>query len=209
MEPYKYMDKASMKKMIVSIGLVLLGIPALADDSVSLWYTQPAEQWEEALPLGNGRMGAMVFGGVQKERLQLNEESLWAGAPLDVYPDDFKKHHEQLQRLVLEGKIDEAHKYGRAHMTQSPTSFRSYEPLANLWIESDSSGSVRDYRRDLDIQSGVATVSYECGGVRFKREVFISAVDDVMAVRITADKPGAVSGTISQPSKTAAMLSLG
>jgi alpha-L-fucosidase 2 len=191
------MKKILIKKIVVSIGLVLLGIPALAEDGLRLWYAQPAEQWEEALPLGNGRMGAMVFGGVQKERLQLNEESLWAGAPLDVYPDNFKKHLEKVQRLVLEGKIDEAHQYGRAHMTKSPTSFRSYEPLANLWIESDGSGFVRDYRRDLDIQSGVATVTYERGGVRFKREVFISAVDDVMAVRLSADKPGAISVTIS------------
>jgi alpha-L-fucosidase 2 len=191
------MKKISIKKIAVSLGLVFLGIPALADDDLRLWYAQPAKVWAEALPLGNGRIGAMVFGDVQKERLQLNEESLWAGAPLDVYPDGFKKHLEKVQRLVLEGKIDEAHKYGRAHMTKSPTCFRSYEPLANLWIELDGSGSVRDYHRELDIQSGVATVTYKRGGVRFKREVFISAVDDVMVVRLSADKPGAVSGTIS------------
>ncbi|MHC4353932.1 MAG: glycosyl hydrolase family 95 catalytic domain-containing protein, partial [Planctomycetota bacterium] len=99
-------------------------------------------------------------------------------------------------RLVLEGKISEARELGLAKLTGSPTSFRSYEPLADLWIEMDHAAEIRDYRRQLDLQTGVATVEYRAGDVRIKREVLISAVDDVVAVRLSASKHGAISAKI-------------
>ena len=185
---------------LFTFGLVFLAAPASAetdsDSSSSLWYQQPAAKWTEALPLGNGRLGAMVFGSLPVERLQLNEESLWAGEPCDAYPDDFLEHLSDLQQLVLDGKIDRARKLGLERLTKSPTSFRSYEPLADLWIEVPDADPVTDYRRDLDLATGVATVTYVSKGVRFTREVFISAVDDVLVVRLTADKPGAVAAKI-------------
>ncbi|MBN2314770.1 MAG: glycoside hydrolase family 95 protein [Sedimentisphaerales bacterium] len=157
-----------------------------------LWYDKPATKWTGALPLGNGRLGAMVFGSVPKERLQLNEESLWAGEPTDAYPDDFYENWRRLQRLVLEGKIIEARQLGLDKLTQSPSSFRSYEPLADLWIEMDHDSQIENYRRQLDLQTGVSSVQYRVGGVRMKREAFISAVDDLIAVRLTASKPGMI-----------------
>jgi alpha-L-fucosidase 2 len=171
-------------------------VAADADSAVSLWYSQPAAKWAEALPLGNGRLGAMVFGSLPVERLQLNEESLWAGEPCDVYPDNFRKHLSELQQLVLAGKIEEARKLGLEKLTKSPTSYRSYEPLADLWIEMPGADVAADYRRDLNLATGVATVTYVNQGVRCRREVFISAVDDVLVVRLTADKPGAVAAKI-------------
>jgi alpha-L-fucosidase 2 len=159
---------------------------------VGLWYDEPAAKWTEALPLGNGRLGAMVFGAVPKERLQLNEESLWAGEPTDTYPEGFSKNFRQLQQLVLEGKISEARELGLAKLTKSPTSFRSYEPLADLWIEMDHAQDIEDYRRQLDLQTGVVTVQYLTSGVRMRREVLISAVDDVVAVRLSASKRGMI-----------------
>ncbi len=192
-----------MKMIRVGLGIIALmsAVSAVAsgqgNDSLSLWYQQPAKEWNEALPLGNGRLGAMVFGSVAKERLVLNEESLWAGAPLDVYPDDFSRHLEKVQQLILDGRIDEAHEYGRTNMTKEPTCFRSYEPLGDLWMEFSGSDADTDYRRDLDLQSGVATVSYVQDGVRFKRELFISAVDDLMVIKLSADKPGAISARMS------------
>ncbi len=161
-----------------------------------LWYRQPANKWEEALPLGNGRLGAMVFGTVPKERLALNEESLWAGAPLDVYPEGFAGHLKELQRLVLEGRIDEARQLGVEKMTQSPTSFRSYEPLADLIVAMGHGSDVTQYRRELDLETGVARVSYRADGIRWEREVLISAVDDVLAVRLGADKPGKLNAKV-------------
>ncbi len=169
---------------------------AVALPDTTLWYRQPADKWVEALPLGNGRLGAMVFGSAPSERLQLNEGSLWAGAPLDVYPERFAEHFRELQRLVLAGKIDEAHQLGLQKLTKSPTAFRSYEPLADLWIELRHTDTVTQYRRELDLQTGVARVQYRAGDVRWLREVLISAVDDVLAVRLSTDTPGAISATV-------------
>ena len=172
-------------------------VAANRDSAVTLWYTQPAARWTEALPLGNGRLGAMVFGSQPVERLQLNEESLWAGRPCDAYPDHFREHLTELQQLVLEGKIDTARQLGLEKLTKSPTSYRSFEPLTDLWIETpEGKDSITDYCRDLNLATGVATVTYASQGVHFRREVFISAVDDVLVVRLTADKPGAVAATI-------------
>ena len=141
----------------------------VAQDPV-LWYEQPAAKWEEALPVGNGRLGAMVFGSQPVERLQLNEESLWAGEPCDAYPDDFRKHLTELQNLVLAGKIEAARQLGIKKLTKSPTSYRSYEPLVDLWIESPATRSASDYRRDLNLATGIATVTYQSGDTRFTQE---------------------------------------
>lgn len=161
---------------------------ALGGERSTLWYRQPGRKWVEALPMGNGRLGAMVFGSAPKERLQLNEESLWAGEPVDTYPDNFAENLQKLQKLVLDGKISEARQLGLEKLTKSPTSFRSYEPLADLWIEMDHPPKTEDYRRELDLQTGIASVQYRVGGVRLKREFLISAVDDVLAVRLSANK---------------------
>ena len=171
-----------------------------ADTHCLLWYRQPAKKWTEALVLGNGRLGAMLFGSHPKERLQLNEESLWAGEPFDVYPDGFAEHLKPVQQLVLDGKIAEARKLGQEKLTQCPTSYRSYEPLADLWIEVTgeiSAAGVKEYRRELDLQTGIARVRYRVGGVKLTREVFISAVHDVLAVRLTADQPAKVNAKVS------------
>lgn len=158
-----------------------------------LWYRKPAGKWTEALPLGNGRLGAMDFGTVPTEHLQLNEESLWAGEPVDVYPDHFAENLRKVQQLVLDGRISEARQLGVDKLTKSPTSFRSYEPLADLWIDMEHAAQVEDYRRELDLQTGIACVHYRIGDTRWGREVLISAVDDVMAVRLTTDTPSTLS----------------
>jgi alpha-L-fucosidase 2 len=162
-----------------------------------LWYAQPATVWTEALPLGNGRLGAMVFGGTANERVQLNEESLWAGEPVDTYPEDFQEHLETVRERVFAGDVRGAVAHGEAHMTQSPTSFRSYEPLADLWIDMGHTGEAVSYRRDLTLNSGVATTAYTVNGVEYRREAFISAVDDVLVIRLTASKPGCINARIT------------
>ena len=183
---------------------------AAGDANATLWYRQPATKWVEALPLGNGRLGAMVFGGTEqeaaKERLRLNEESLWAGEPTDAYPDQFTKNLREVQSLVLEGKIAEAHALGLKTLHQSPTSFRSYEPLADLWIDMPHDGRVHDYRRELDLETGLARVTYRVGQVRFQREALISAVDDVMAIRLSTDRPGALRAAIRMTRKKDAVI---
>jgi alpha-L-fucosidase 2 len=179
-------------KIFFLFGVHVVSIGVVHSQPSILWYDRPAMKWTEALPLGNGRLGAMVFGTALKERLQLNEESLWAGEPTDVYPDGFSENVRQLQRLVLEGKVIEARQLGLSKLTKSPTSFRSYEPLGDLWIEMDHTSKIEGYRRQLDLHTGIASVQYQVDGVQIKRDVFISAVDDVMAVRLIASKPGMI-----------------
>ena len=167
----------------------------------SLWYAAPAKNWNEALPIGNGRLGAMVFGDPVKERLQLNEESLWAGRPVEAWPVDFPKHLEEVRKLVFAGRYEEAYQYGLKHLTATPTSFRSYEPLGDIWLDfgpGESGKSVPDaYRRELDLQSGVARVTWKRGEATITREVIASAVDDVIAVRVVTDKPGTLGFTVA------------
>ena len=162
----------------------------------TLWYRQPARQWVEALPLGNGRLGGMMVGSVPHETIHLNEESLWAGEPADAYPDGFADNLKTLQQLVMEGKIAEASEFGRKHMVKSPTSFRSFEPLADLLIEMDHAQAVEHYRRELDLQTGIARVQYRADGVMLKRECLISAQDDVVAVRLSGDRSGSINARI-------------
>ncbi len=181
---------------MVSIVLVLLAKQIFARDMVRLWYDEPASTWTDAIPLGNGRLGAMVFGTIPKERLQLNEESLWAGEPTDVYPENFSENIYRLQGLVLKERISEAREFGLSKLTESPTSFRSYEPLADLWIEMDHTPGIEDYRRQLDLRTGITTVEYSLGEFRMKREVLISAVDDVIAIRLSASKSDMISAKI-------------
>jgi len=163
----------------------------------TLWYSQPAGKWEEALPLGNGRMGAMVFGGVKKERLLLNEESLWAGSQYESAADDFYQNLRFIQNLVLEGEQVKADSLGRMLLTKKPTDKRSYQPLGNIYMElSRDSGDVTDYRRELNLRNGIARVSYKINGTEYVREYLLSAEDDVLAIHLYSSEPGSISGKI-------------
>ncbi len=161
-----------------------------AEPELRLWYDKPASTWDEALPLGNGRLGAMVFGGVAKERLQLNEESLWAGCPVEAFPEDYPKHLAEVRRLIFAGRNAEAHAYGVEHLTAKPTSFRSYEPLGDLWLDFGGIGTHTDYRRELRLADGCACVRFRIGNATITRETFVSAPDDVLVLRVVTDRPG-------------------
>ena len=161
----------------------MLGNENSPSSGMELWYTSPADNWLEALPIGNGRLGAMIYGGVQHEQIQLNEESLWAGMPEDPYPEEVGKHYAAFQRLNLEGKYQEALNYGMEHLAVSPTSIRSYEPLGELHISFDHRRTPENYRRSLDMETGLVTVTYSIEGKRFVREAFSSNKYNVIFYR--------------------------
>lgn len=160
-----------------------------------LWFRQPAEQWNQALPVGNGRLGAMVFGRTADETIQLNEETLWSGGPYDpVVPGSYKALPE-IRRLLFSGDIPAAHDlFGRTMMGR-PYEQMKYQPLGNLRLKFPGHERATDYRRELDLATAMARVEYTVDGVRFVREIFSSAPDQVIVIRISASRPGAISFT--------------
>ena len=161
--------------------LACAGQGATAQD-LKLWYDKPAGQWVEALPVGNGRLGAMVFGGVEHERLQLNEGTLWAGGPYDPSSPEALLALPEARRLIFAGKFAEASGLIGAKMMAHPLKQMPYEPLGDLQLSFPATGEVTGYRRELDLDTAIARVSYSVAGVNFIREVFSSPVDQVIVV---------------------------
>lgn len=155
-----------------------------------LWYDEPAEEWTEALPVGNGRLGAMVFGGVREERIQLNEESVWAGPPVPQNNRAMKDALPAARAAWFAGD------YAKAHRLMKPTlgeriGPRSYQTLGDLHVEFDlGEGEATGYQRELDLDTAIATTTFDVDGVAYTREVFASPVDDVLVVHIEASQPG-------------------
>jgi len=199
-----------MGKLIVMLTAITVGMGNVCVTAEShpevtrMWYKQPAEGWTRALPIGNGRLGAMVFGGLERERIQLNEDSLWSGGPQDADNPEALKNLPEVRRLIAEGKYVEAqeltiktmvckgdgsHQGGSAHYP-----FGCYQTLGDLrFTFPQSMDKAEGYVRDLDLDTATAGVKYRVGDVTYNREVFSSAPDQVMAIRLSADKPGRVS----------------
>src|SRR5882757_6952377 len=141
----------------------------------SLWYTDEAKRWLEALPIGNGRIGGMIFGGVHKERIALTESTIWSGAPSssDVNPGALK-HLDQIRQLLFQGDYAQAQKLCEQHLLSHPTSFGTNLPLLDLALDFDRMGDVTQYRRSLDLDSGIARVDYRSAENHFTHESFCS-----------------------------------
>jgi alpha-L-fucosidase 2 len=163
------------------------------DPATLLWYTQPARRWEEALPVGNGRIGAMVYGGAGEEHLQLNESTYWTGGPYSTVVKGGYRELPEIRRLVLGGKFVEAQKlFGRALMGY-PVEQQKYQSLADLLLHfEEGPAEVEGYKRWLDLETGITGVDYKRGGVHYHRDLFVSAADDVLVMRIYADRAGAI-----------------
>ncbi|WP_020465811.1 glycoside hydrolase family 95 protein [Singulisphaera acidiphila] len=153
-------------------------------------YRRPAEAWTEALPIGNGQLGAMVFGGTGSERIALNEDTVWAGERRDRTNPDALKSLPEIRRLLRVGKPDEAEALAERTMIAVPKRLPPYQPLGDLRILFPGHDQADDYRRELDLDSAMVRVSYRVGDATFRREVFASAKDQVLVVRLTCDRPG-------------------
>ena len=190
----------------------LAGAAAPPASVLSLWYRAPASdhpllpldapresrqagtaEWVRALPVGNGRLGAMVFGGIVHERLQLNEDTLWAGRPYDPVNPDAKGALPEVRRLLAESKYTDAAQLVGAKVMSKPLAQMPYQTLGDLALTFPRVDAVENYRRDLDLATATAHVSFTTGGVTFSREVFASAPDQVIVVRLTASRSGQIS----------------
>lgn len=173
-------------------------------NNMSLWYKQPAEKWKEALPLGNGRLGAMVYGAVDLENIQLNEDSLWQGDPVDRVNPDCLPNIDKIKSLILKGKIAEAEELALYAMSGIPQAQRAYVPFGNIYLkfnyrseaqammmplshEAVSTTETEEYCRFLDLSEAIADVSYKIGDTKYSRTHFTSYPDNVLAIRLTAE----------------------
>jgi alpha-L-fucosidase 2 len=171
-----------------------------------LWYDKPAEKWTEALPIGGGRLGAMIFGGTAEERIQFNEDTLWAGKPRNYVRAGSADIVPQVRALLAEGKIIEAQDLARAKMLSDPVRQKPYQAFGDIRLAFPGHEAPANYRRELDLDSAVATTRYDVAGVTYTREVLASYPDNVVALRLTASRPGALTFGVrlDSPHKAAA-----
>jgi alpha-L-fucosidase 2 len=216
--------------LIVSVVMIMLGYGCGQDKngkSIKLWYAQPANasiadgkngwnndpEWLKALPIGNGSLGAMVFGDVSRERIQLNEKSLWSGSPSDNDNPVSFQFLDSIRNLLYAGKYKEAHQLaektqvckgaGSGSGSGANVPFGCFQTLGDLWLDFDLKSEFSEYYRELDMTDGVARVRYKQNGIAFTREVFTSFPDQVLVIRITADKKASISftGSLTRPER--------
>jgi alpha-L-fucosidase 2 len=191
--------------------LVLLAslLSASASDLV-LRYQQPAEKWVEALPIGNGRMGGMVFGGITNEHLQFNEDTLWTGQPHEYQHEGASRYLGQLRQLLWDGRQKEAEDLAMKEFMSVPLRQKAYQPFGDIWLAFPGHTNAQNYRRSLDLDTAVAEVSYRCDGVTYTRELFASHPHNVLVWRLSASEPGKLSFSVKMdtPHRSSAVLRL-
>ncbi len=202
------LSRVSSWLKIPVVGLALtLAARGLAEPAAPvLWYTAPAAKWESALPLGNGHIGAMVFGGTADERIQFNESTLWTGQPHDYVRAGAIDALPEIRRLLAEGKVSEAAALGKQKFLSDPVRQKAYQPFGDIRLRFAGHEAAIDYRRDLDLSTAIARVTYRVGETTFTREVFTSHPANALVVRLTADKPGQLTFTLklTSPHKNSA-----
>ncbi|HWP40366.1 MAG TPA: glycoside hydrolase family 95 protein [Tepidisphaeraceae bacterium] len=186
---------------IVAVAMLLNTATLLrAQSDVRLWYDKPAnpDVWEEALPLGSGRLGAMVFGGTERERIQFNEDTLWTGKPHDYVREGAGQHLQTIRKAVFANQGNQVTQLIREKFLSDPLRQKAYQPFGDIFIASPGHvmEKIADYRRDLDLETAIASVSYTIDGVHFRREVFASHPDNAIVVRLDADQPGKINITV-------------
>jgi alpha-L-fucosidase 2 len=186
------------KPTIALIILVLSFITTIsgAQDN-TLWYNKPAEKWMEALPVGNGRLGAMVFGQVEKETIQLNEESVWAGPPVPENREGAWKSIDKAREAIFNGDYLTSDSIMQADVLAPRIAPRSYQTLGNLNMDFLLTGEALNYRRELNLDKAIAKTTFTLNGVNYTREVFSSPVDQVIVVKLSADKPKSITVNLS------------
>ncbi|MEY8761405.1 glycoside hydrolase family 95 protein [Chryseobacterium tongliaoense] len=195
------MFKIIQHKIFVLACGTMISVSTYAQQNLKLTYNKPAENWNEALPIGNGRLGAMVFGGVSQEHLQLNEETIWAGEPGNNVPKNTFDSIQKIRKLLNESQFEEAQNVSnRTYPRQAPKNLNygmPYQTMGDLFLDFKGHENFKNYHRDLDIEKAISTVSYEVNGVNFKREIFSSFADHVIMIKLSSNKKGSLNFSIS------------
>ncbi len=177
------------KIILLFATLFSCSIRGIAQQDLQLWYNSPAKQWTDALPIGNGRIGAMVFGKYDHERIQLNEESIWAGSKINNNNPRAAEHLPQIQKALFNGAYKNALDLSTRYLVGTPPRVRSYQPLGNLFINYAWKGAAQQYKRSLTLNTGIAATTYTVDGNTIIQEVYASAPQDVIVVSIRATRP--------------------
>jgi len=188
----------SLLAILVAFLVSSIFISAKEDNNhLKLWYTNPAQKWTEALPIGNGRLGAMIFGGVENDRIQFNEETLWNGAPNDYAHKGAVKHLDKIRQLLFDGQQKEAEELAMAEFMSVPLNQKTYQAFGDLNLHFPNQSVFTNYHRELDLRNAIQRVSYQSNGVNYTREYLSSNPDQVIAIRINADQKKALNFTLN------------
>ncbi len=166
------------------------------DPSLVLWYDKPAVEWTEALPLGNGSIGAMVYGRPEKEIIQFNEETLWTGQPHNYAHRGAYRYLNRLRKLLWDGEQQKAEELANKHFMSQPFGQQAYQPFGNIEIYFPGHSGVKNYRRSLNLENAISTVSYKADRINYKREIFVSNPDKALVVHLTAGKKERLNFTV-------------
>jgi len=185
-----------MNRIIFQLVLFFSCSFGLAQNNTNiLWYKQPAKEWIEALPLGNGRLGAMVFGNPVHEIIQLNEESIWAGCKINNNNPNALKHLDELRKALFDSQYDKAKNIAEENFVGTPPEVRSYQPFGELLINYNWKSSPGDYRRQLDLETGIVTTQFQVEGKKYAQRVWISAPDNLMVIQIQSENGGLINSS--------------
>ena len=184
-----------MKKTLLFAAAVMLSLSCTSgnDTQLKLWYEEPAKQWTDALPLGNGRLGAMVFGTPAQERVQINEETIWGGGPHNNVNYKAKDGLDQIRQALFENRRKDAQSLCDQYINTPGPHGMPYQTAGSLMLDFEGIQDYTDYYRELDLETAVATTRFKAGGVEYTREAFVSFPDQVIALRLKASEKGALS----------------
>ena len=188
--------------ILVSFTTTLSAQQTVTDDAIDskkfnpatvIWLSKPAAKWEEALPIGNGRLGAMVYGGVDEAVIQLNEETYWSGGPYSTVKKGGHEKLREIQQLVFEEKMLQAHNLFGRHLMGYPVEQQKYQSLANLHLQFGFGKDYTNYKRWLDLETGISGVDFTANSIQYHQEIFSTVPHQVIALRIEASQPGSIS----------------
>ena len=192
----RFVSKTVLMVVAATLSTITISTSATAADSgFKLTFDRPANKWVEAFPVGNGRIGAMVFGGTEEERVQINESTLWGGVPHDYTNPEAYSHLDGVRKLIFAGKVDEAEKLAESMMGK-PKLLMPYQPFCDMHLNFPGHAQITDYHRELRLDDAIVDTTYKVGDTTFRREVFASYPDQVLVVRISATQPGRLTFSI-------------
>lgn len=163
-----------------------------SNPTTHMWYEQPADIWEEALPIGNGRLGSMYYGDLYTDKLQFNEDTYYTGGPYSTVVKGGWKKLPEIRQLLFDGKIVEAHHLFAPYLLGNPVEQMKYQNMGNVVLEFENKSEISDYKRALDLETGIIGISYVQNGIKYKREIFACHPDQAIVMKVSADKPGSI-----------------